>query len=159
MGGRPQDIDSFSLRYVATEMARETSVGAVVFRGDGDRKYLLLHYEAGHWDFPKGNVEKGETPENTALREIREETGIEDIAFIPGFDERIRYFYKREKKTIAKEVEFLLAETKSERVKLSSEHTGYEWLGYGEANERITFRNSKDILKKAESFLAKLESM
>ena len=140
-------------------MARETSVGAVVFRGDGDRKYLLLHYEAGHWDFPKGNVEKGETPENTALREIREETGIEDIAFIPGFDERIRYFYKREKKTIAKEVEFLLAETKSERVKLSSEHTGYEWLGYGEANERITFRNSKDILKKAESFLAKLESM
>jgi len=140
-------------------MTRETSVGAVVFRGDGNRKYLLLHYEAGHWDFPKGNVEKGETPENTALREIREETGIEDIAFIPGFDERIRYFYKREKKTIAKEVEFLLAETKSERVKLSSEHTGYEWLGYGEANERITFRNSKDILKKAESFLAKLESM
>ena len=140
-------------------MTRETSVGAVVFRVDGNRKYLLLHYEAGHWDFPKGNVEKGETPENTARREIREETGIEDIAFIPGFDERIRYFYKREKKTIAKEVEFLLAETKSEKITLSFEHTGFEWLGYDRASERITFRNSKDILKKAESFLAKLESM
>jgi len=139
-------------------MTRETSVGAVVFRGDGNRKYLLLHYEAGHWDFPKGNVEKGETPENTARREIREETGIEDIAFIPGFDERIRYFYKREKKTITKEVEFLLAETKSEKVTLSFEHTGFEWLVYDRASERITFRNSKDILKKAESFLAKLES-
>ena len=137
-------------------MARETSVGAVVFRGDGNRKYLLLHYEAGHWDFPKGNVEKGEMPENTARREIREETGIEDITFIPGFDEKIRYFYKRQKKTIAKEVEFLLAETKSQKVMLSFEHTGFEWLSYDEASERITFRNSKDILKKAEGFLIKL---
>jgi len=140
-------------------MARETSVGAVVFRGDGDRKYLLLHYEAGHWDFPKGNVEEGEAPENTARREIGEETGIEDITFIPGFDEKIRYFYKRQQKTITKEVEFLLAETKSQKVTLSFEHTGFEWLSYDEASERITFRNSKDILKKAESFLAKLEGM
>jgi len=139
-------------------MARETSVGAVVFRGDGDRKYLLLHYEAGHWDFSKGNVEKGETPEITARREIMEETGIEDITFIPGFDEKIRYFYKRQKKTIVKEVEFLLAETKSERVTLSFEHTGFEWLRFSEASERITFRNSKEILKKAESFLSNIKS-
>ena len=140
-------------------MAREFSVGAVLFRRDANRKYLLLHYEAGHWDFPKGNVEEGEAPDNTARREIREETGIEDITFIPGFDEKIRYFYKRQKKIIAKEVEFLLAETKSQKVTLSFEHTGFEWLSYDEASERITFRNSKDILKKAESFLAKLEGM
>lgn len=137
-------------------MKREFSVGAVLFRRDTGRKYLLLHYEAGHWDFPKGNVEKGEKPEDTAKREIKEETGIEDIRFIPGFDEKIRYFYKRERTTITKEVEFLLAETKSENVKLSFEHTGFEWLEYEGAYRRTTFRNSKDILKKAESVLTEL---
>mgnify|MGYP006266442481 CR=1 FL=1 len=137
-------------------MAREFSVGAVLFRRDAQRHYLLLHYEAGHWDFPKGNVERGEKPKMTASREIKEETGIEDISFIPGFDEKIRYFYKREKKTVAKEVEFLLGETKTEEVKLSFEHIGFEWLEYEGACERTTFRNSKDILKKAEGFLLKL---
>ena len=42
-------------------MLTEKSCGAVIFRMEGKiRKYLLLHYESGHWDFVKGNVEKGE---------------------------------------------------------------------------------------------------
>ena len=46
----------------------EVSAGGVVFyRGDA-LVYLLLYYPAGHWDFPKGNVEPGETPEKAALR-------------------------------------------------------------------------------------------
>jgi bis(5'-nucleosidyl)-tetraphosphatase len=140
------------------DMLREFSAGAVVFRRDGTRKYLLLHYEAGHWEFPKGNVEKGETPEDAARREIKEETGIDGVEFIPAFEEKIKYYYKRDKGTVQKEVQFFLAEAKSDKVILSDEHTGFEWLGYREAYERITFRNSKNILKNAESLLSELEN-
>ena len=61
-------------------MARETSAGAVLFRRDGNTPlFLLLHYTAGHWDFPKGNVEEGEEDRATVTREIKEETGIASV--------------------------------------------------------------------------------
>lgn len=74
----------------------EKSCGAVVFARTPDIKFLLLQYGAGHWDFVKGNVELNETEMDTAMRELREETGISDAKFIEGFRERIDYFYKRQ---------------------------------------------------------------
>ncbi|MGQ9514930.1 MAG: bis(5'-nucleosyl)-tetraphosphatase [Thermoproteota archaeon] len=138
-------------------MPKEISAGAIIFRKNTSRKYLLLHYEASHWDFPKGNIEKGEKTETTVRREVKEETGIEGITFIPGFKQRINYFYKRDKKTIYKEVIHLLAETKTNTVKLSNEHTGFTWLDYKKAYELVTFRSSKEILKKADSYLSTLQ--
>jgi len=136
-------------------MPRERSCGAVVFRKNGAVEYLLLHYEAGHWDFVKGQVEEGETEENTARRELLEETGIADAQFIQDFREKISYFYRREGKTIYKEVIFLLIEAKRSEVILSYEHIGYAWLPYEEALERLTFKNAKDVLRKAHGFLIK----
>jgi len=136
-------------------MPDEKSCGAVVFRKVGrQRLYLLLHYEEGHWDFPKGHVEPGEGEADTARRETMEETGISDIEFVFGFREPIEYFYKREGKTMHKSVFFFLTETKTTEVKLSSEHVGYEWLPYGKALERLTFKNAKEVLAKAEKFIA-----
>ena len=134
-------------------MPDETSAGAVVFRKEQEIKYLLLHYGAGHWDFPKGNIEKGEQEKETVKREIQEETGIAEISFAEGFKERIRYFYRREGRLISKEVVFYLCETKEENVKISHEHIGYEWLNYEDALAKVTFKNSKEILKKANEFL------
>ena len=57
-------------------MEHEKSCGAVIFRVGNATKYLLLHYEAGHWDFVKGHSEKGESEEETVRREILEETGL-----------------------------------------------------------------------------------
>src|SRR3989338_10070131 len=111
-------------------MPDETSAGAVVFRKDKEIKYLLLHYGAGHWDFPKGNIEKGEQEKETVKREIQEETGIAEISFAEGFKERIKYFYRREGRLISKEVVFYLCETKEENVSISHEHIGYEWLNF-----------------------------
>src|SRR3989338_2110609 len=110
-------------------MPKEKSCGAIVFRKqkDGTVKYLLLHYEAGHWDFPKGNQEKNEKEEQTASREIKEETGIEDVEFIDGFRDIIKYFYKKAQETVYKEVAFFLAQTRTEHVILSKEHIGYAW--------------------------------
>ena len=134
-------------------MPDETSAGAVVFRKDKEIKYLLLQYGAGHWDFPKGNIEKGEQEKETVKREIQEETGIAEISFAEGFKERIRYFYRREGRLISKEVVFYLCETKEENVKISHEHIGYEWLNYEDALAKVTFKNSKEILEKANEFL------
>ena len=134
-------------------LLREKSCGAVVFLKNTDVKYLLLHYEAGHWDFVKGNVEPHESEKETVIRELREETGIADAQFIKGFREKIEYFYRRQGATIHKEVIFFLIETHTEKVKLSYEHVGYTWLDYQRAMERLTFKNAKDMLQKAHELL------
>ena len=137
-------------------MPIEKSAGAVIFRRQNKKiYYLLLHYQAGHWDFPKGNIEKKEKPEETARREIFEETGIKDIEFVPGFKETIKYFYKLKGKNIFKIVTFFLAETKTKKVKISWEHLNFKWLPYKEALEQITFKNTKEILQKANDLLSK----
>ncbi|ACB39951.1 bis(5'-nucleosyl)-tetraphosphatase [Pyrobaculum neutrophilum] len=127
----------------------EVSAGAVVFhRSEGAVEYLLLHYPAGHWDFPKGNVEPGETPEQTALREIREETGLE-VVLIPGFMEEVEYVYARGGRRVRKKVIFFLAEAKTKEVKLSWEHTGYVWLPFDKALARATYETTRRVLAKA----------
>jgi bis(5'-nucleosidyl)-tetraphosphatase len=132
---------------------REKSCGAVVVLTNTEPKYLLLHYEAGHWDFVKGNVEPNESEKDTVIRELREETGIVDARFVEGFREKIEYFYRRQGTTIHKEVIFFLIETHTETVKLSYEHVGYTWLNYKHALEKLTFKNAKDVLRKAHKLL------
>jgi bis(5'-nucleosidyl)-tetraphosphatase len=132
---------------------REKSCGAVVYLKDSEVKYLLLHYEAGHWDFVKGNVEPNETEQETVIRELREETGITDAKFIEAFKEKIDYFYRRQGTTIHKEVIFYLMETHTETVKISYEHVGYIWLNYQQAMEKLTFKNARDVLQKAHKLM------
>src|SRR5262245_28202176 len=62
------------------------SAGVVVVRAqDGRWRYLLLR-AFNHWDFPKGMVEVGEDPRDAAVREVREESTIEDLEFVWGDD-------------------------------------------------------------------------
>lgn len=133
-------------------MKKETSAGAIIFRQNKERKYLLLHYESGHWGYVKGHVEKNENTMETVKREAKEEAGITDLAFVPGFGEEVSYYYKEGESTIFKTVIFLLAETEQEEIRLSSEHIGYKWAGFQNALRQLTYANSKEILQKAESF-------
>ena len=137
-------------------MPTEKSCGAIVFKKQKDGiKYLLLHYSAGHWDFPKGNQEKSEKEEIAAAREIKEETGLENVEFVENFREAIKYFYKKGTETVYKEVIFFLAEAHQEEIKLSFEHIGYAWLGYENAYKKLTFNNAKELLRKSNQFLYK----
>ena len=134
-------------------LLHEKSCGAVVFFKGVHVDFLLLQYEAGHWDFVKGNVEPNESEIETVFRELQEETGIVATQTINGFREGIQYFYRRQGETVQKEVIFYLIEADTEKVQLSFEHVGYAWLDYTEALEKLTFKNAKDVLKKAELFL------
>lgn len=132
----------------------ERSAGAILFIEEGgSRKYLLLHYPAGHWDFPKGNIEKGEKVVDTVRREVREETGIDRVTVVTGFRRRIEYYYRHDGSLVHKEVEFLLARALSPTVRISREHFGYQWLGFEEALKRVTYQNARLILRRAEAYL------
>ena len=117
-------------------MPREKSAGAIVSRKEGSTiYYLLLHYKSGHWEFPKGHIEKNESEEDTVRREVAEETNIKDIEIIKGFKERVKYFFRRsyglkgkarEKAPLVfKTVVFYLAKTKTKEVKISFEHKNF----------------------------------
>ncbi len=137
-------------------MLREKSCGAVVYINNQERtRYLLLNYAARHWDFVKGNVEINETEQQTVTRELQEETGITDALFINGFRESINYFYRRQGATVNKEVIFFVMESSIDKVEISFEHVGFIWLNYEQAIEKLTFKNARDILKKAHEFLQK----
>jgi len=130
----------------------ERSAGAVVFRRtSGSPLYLLLRYPAGHWDLPKGNIEKGEEPLQTMLREVREETGLVDLVVIPGFNKKIEYFYRRDGRKVHKTVNFFLAETSVEKVTLSFEHQDYGWFSFADASKTVTYPNARRLIRDAEA--------
>ena len=137
-------------------MIEETSAGIVLFRKEnGKNMFLLLHYPSGHWDFVKGKMEKGESTHQTATRETEEETGIKDITYLDNFEEWIEYNFQYQGKLVQKKVVFFLAETKTEEIKISHEHSGFIWTDYNSAMEKTTFDNAKKVLTKAQTLLSK----
>jgi 2-oxoacid:acceptor oxidoreductase delta subunit (pyruvate/2-ketoisovalerate family) len=139
------------------------SAGAVVFFLEPTKSkekkinFLILQYGKGHWDFPRGLVQKGEKEQEAARREIKEETGISQLDFILGFKESSTWFFqekeKEKTKKYFKRADLFLARAKEKKVKLSFEHRNHQWLNTEEARKRLTFKSSKEILNKAVKFL------
>ena len=135
-------------------MIEETSAGIVLFRKENSKNlFLLLHYPSGHWDFVKGKMEKGESVQQTAIRETKEETGITDINFIDNFEEWIEYNFQYKGELVHKKVVFFLAETKENKITISDEHLDFTWMDYNTAMEKTTFDNAKIVLTKAQELL------
>lgn len=131
-------------------MIDEYSIGAVVIYQE---LYLLLQYSSGHWGFVKGHKEGRESDEETILRELEEETGIEDAKIIPGFQDSMQYYYRLHNQLVRKRVKFYLIEVDEKKVKLSFEHEDFIWLPFKKALKKATFKNAKKIIKKAHFFL------
>ncbi|MBU6470778.1 MAG: NUDIX domain-containing protein [Gammaproteobacteria bacterium] len=131
------------------------SVGVAVLRETpAGRRYLLLRAWR-YWDFPKGAVEPGETPLQAAIREVHEETGLDDLEFLHGEAYAETAPYNR-----GKVARYYLARTRTDAVVLSAnpvtgirEHMEYRWLGHPQAAQLVTPR-VKLILDWAESLAA-----
>lgn len=141
-------------------MERSFSAGAIVFRREGGQIYylFLIHERRGkrkgeYLNYPKGLYEEGENAQQAARREIEEETGLKDLAFVSGFKTSEKLFYRWEGKPVFKIVTVLLAETKTKEVKTSFEHKGYVWLTFEEAMQKLAFKNIKQTLASVHEFL------
>jgi len=136
------------------KMRSEKCCGGVIFIKEGNQiKYLIIKNKiGGHWDFPKGHVEKGETEEKTAQREIREEVGLK-VHFISGFKESISYIDHINK--VQKTVVFFVGEAVSSKVEyIFDEVEDHLWLDYDNAVKKLTYENARAVLKKASIFLS-----
>ncbi len=128
-------------------MKQEKSCGAVVFRrkDSGKLRILLIrHQNGGHWAFPKGHVEREETEEETACREIREETGLK-VKLDTGFRYMVTF---SPKPGVMKDVVYFGAETDKKDVKRQEEEIrDVGWFKPDEALETITYENDKGVLR------------
>lgn len=137
-------------------MIYEHSYGAVVFCQENKKiLYLLIQHSSNfHWGFSRGLKEKGEKGTETAIREIKEETGL-DVEIIEGFKHTYAFFYKFKGETHKKTVTYFLAKSKQKQVRLSWEHKAFVWLEFEKALNKLDFDNDKETLRKAHSFLTK----
>ena len=136
-------------------MQRETSCGAVVFTlCGGERRYVIVRGKKGFFGFPKGHMEAGETEQETALREIMEETGL-SVQLIDGFRTEDEHPLIREGKpeTIKKIIYFAAVYENQETHAQESEITEIRLMTYEEAMKAFQFESSKRILAEANAFL------
>ena len=139
-------------------MKTEKSCGAVVLRKNQGRLQVLLikHINGGHWAFPKGHVERGETEEQTALREIKEETGL-TVMLDTNYRKNVTY---SPKKDVIKDVVYFVAVAKDgQRTAQESEISRIRWTDADRAADFVSFENDKVILLGAlEYYLNKYEN-
>ncbi|ERK48870.1 NUDIX domain-containing protein [Leptotrichia sp. oral taxon 879] len=132
----------------------ENSCGAIVFN-ENTEKILLVKMHNGNWGFPKGHIENNETKEETAIREVHEETNV-NIKIIPNFEREIKYIPNE--KTI-KKVTIFAGITQDEEVKIDTfEIEDFQWCTYEEALKLVTYKLQKDVLENARKVFIKLKT-
>ena len=132
-------------------MQMEKSCGALVLRREDDRWKVLLvqNKNGGHWAFPKGHVEEGETEKETAIREVKEETGL---TIEINTDFRMTTQYSPKKDVIKDVVYFLSVVNTAETVRQVEEIDDVRWMSFSRAKLRVTFRRDKEILEAAQQY-------
>ncbi len=131
----------------------EKSCGAVIYRRIGENLEFLSISDKndGHWGFPKGHVEENESEEETAIREICEETGLQ-VSLMDGFRMSVEYSVKQ---ATMKEVVFFLAKVENQIVHIQvDELSDYKWASFQFAKQLLTYKSSKDVLENAWKFIA-----
>ena len=149
-----------SKRFIVHEIEQQLAVLKTYFpvfealhEIGGVVRYLLIkNRRSTHWSFPKGHVEQGETDEQAAMREVKEETGI-DIHILEGFKAKSEYSIQRK---IEKVVYIYAATCENPKTSIQEEEIeDYLWLDFGKAMKHLKFENDKNILHRVNDFLKK----
>jgi bis(5'-nucleosidyl)-tetraphosphatase len=132
-------------------MVTEKSCGAIVVKKQDGRYYtLVVRQNAGHWGFPKGHVEGAESEEQTAFREVKEETGV-DVKRMDGFREETHYSPKPG--TYKDVVYFIANPVGGKESRQEDEIAELRWVTLVDAIALLTFDNDATLLRKAIRFL------
>ena len=134
---------------------RETSAGGVVFRlHQGRALFLLIRDSYQNWGFPKGHLESGERAEDAAVREVREETGLGDLA-LRGQIETIDWYFRFRGQLIHKVCHFYLMETTQAdtRPQQAEGITACQWVPYEDARTAISYTNARKVLSRAHDMI------
>lgn len=123
-------------------MKVEKSCGCIVIDG---RNVLLVKQTKGHWSFPKGHMEEGESEIQTAVREVKEETNVDAIP-----DETKRYVeeYLMDNGNMKQVIYFVSKQASSNIKAQESEIAEITWLPFEKALETITYDNTRELLLK-----------
>ncbi len=137
------------------KVIREVSYGIIpVMKVSGEWKVLLVHHRAGHWAFPKGHGEVGETQRETAQRELLEETNLKVVRYLDETPYREAYFFRRGDEVVDKMVEYYLAEVEGEVKVQLAELSSASWYPIADAVRRISFRETRRLCERAQEVLA-----
>lgn len=135
-------------------MLKERSCGAIVWNVINEKFQVLLikHKNGGHWGFPKGHVEKNETDQETAIREIFEETGL-DVVLDTNFCCSVTY---SPKVGVMKDVVYFSAKsTGTKTFAQESEVSKIKWVTIQDANYLLSYDTDKQILGNFQNFMNK----
>ncbi|PIZ62743.1 hypothetical protein COY17_02040 [Candidatus Saccharibacteria bacterium CG_4_10_14_0_2_um_filter_52_9] len=145
---RPKPIQgikklAFKRRPVIDEVVRETTSGGIVFRRNTktDAVEILLMQDAkNRWTIPKGHVEPGEEPKQTAEREIREETGLKEMK-VNSWLGKVNFRYRRNHTLVLMTMHIYLVEGLGDTDKLHPEDwlNDIKWLPAAEAVDKIAY--------------------
>jgi 8-oxo-dGTP pyrophosphatase MutT (NUDIX family) len=133
----------------------ETSAGGVVYRvHDGQPLFLLIRDSYRNWGFPKGHLEENEQPDAAALREVREETGL-DALELDGEIETIDWFFRFRGRLVHKVCHFYLMHTVSAHTKPQRAEgiTACRWASFDEATRLVSYANARDVLSRAHAMV------
>ena len=136
-------------------MKIEKSCGAVVFtREGGTVKYVIIRSPEGFYGYPKGHMETGESEEQTALREIKEETGL-DVTIVEGFRTTDEHPHVRPgRPTVLKQMVYFLAEYTGQELRAQEgEVTEIRYMTFDEAMAAFQFESSRRILQEADAYI------
>jgi 8-oxo-dGTP pyrophosphatase MutT (NUDIX family) len=134
-----------------SKAVREYTAGGMVFRhAGGTVDILMIQDRMGRWTIPKGHVEEGESLEQTALREVGEETGLHDMAIRDKLD-KIHFFYRKEGKLIFMTTHVFLMEALGDTEAVVPEESegivDAKWFTQAEALELIEYKDTERLFR------------